>query len=396
MKQKIRYRLVYNRKHRLNRNGQALVQIECLLNQQRTYFSTKIYLRPEDWDGSYVVGHPLAKEFNQYLFDQLIKLQKIEFEFIRRGKTPSLRMLKNAVLNHVTSSARFSDFVRTVNEHAATRSAHTRDAYNTLIKIVDSFQNGTTLEDIDIDWLNRFVDWQKGKGLSQSTIAGRLKSIRCIINEAIARKLMSSDDDPFRHFRIPKIRNREETLSFDEVKRLIRLNLIGREKHIRDAFVFDCMCGLRYSDLTSLGESSIQTINGKKWVVLTTKKTGDRASVPIQNIFHGVGYDILKSYPSIEEFANVGNNASANRTLKEIFTKARIDKYAHFHLARHTFITLCIEEGIPITTVQLMAAHSKIETTRGYAKLGVSSIEKDVGRAFVKKSQRRYACVTKT
>ena len=51
---KIRYRLVWNRKGQLNGDGRALVQMECLLQGRRVYFSTKVYLESGQWDGHYV------------------------------------------------------------------------------------------------------------------------------------------------------------------------------------------------------------------------------------------------------------------------------------------------------------------------------------------------------
>lgn len=47
---KIIYNLVYNRKKCLNRKGTALVQVEAYLNKKKKYFSTKVYLRPDQWD----------------------------------------------------------------------------------------------------------------------------------------------------------------------------------------------------------------------------------------------------------------------------------------------------------------------------------------------------------
>ena len=38
--QKIRYRLVYNRKNTLNKQGTALVQVEAKLNQRNIYLTT--------------------------------------------------------------------------------------------------------------------------------------------------------------------------------------------------------------------------------------------------------------------------------------------------------------------------------------------------------------------
>ena len=47
---KIIYNLVYNRKRSLNKKGMALVQVEAYLDRKKKYFSTKVYLKPEQWD----------------------------------------------------------------------------------------------------------------------------------------------------------------------------------------------------------------------------------------------------------------------------------------------------------------------------------------------------------
>ena len=41
---KIKYRKVYNRKNKLNRQGEALVQVEAYLDKRKIYFSTHIML----------------------------------------------------------------------------------------------------------------------------------------------------------------------------------------------------------------------------------------------------------------------------------------------------------------------------------------------------------------
>ena len=382
MLQKIRFRLIYNRKKQLNSEGKALVQVECLQNGRRSYFSTRVYIKPEQWENGFVVNHPLADDLNAYIYQFILDMQKVEFDFIRHGSAHTLAQLRNAVLNSMSASAPIADFINSVNKHSANRGKHTLDSYQTLIKHISRFQKNVTLKDIDVDFLNRFASWSKEQGMSPSTVSGRLKNLRAIVNEAIVRKLISADDDPFKSFRIPKIRSREESLTMDEVNKLAALKLRGRIGHIRDAFVFDCYCGLRFSDLTNLTDKDITTIHGKKWILLQTRKTGDTARVPIERIFRGKAMKVLEKYSNISNLARIGNNASANRTLKEVFAKAGIRKNAHFHLARHTFITLCIEEGVSITTVQMMAGHSKIETTRGYAKLGLSTIRKEVDRHF--------------
>lgn len=388
MLQKIRYRLVYNRKNKLDKYGRGLVQIECLLNRKRIFFTTRVYLKPDEWDNGYVVNNPHAIQLNEMLYKSIMDMEKIELDFIRRGVRPTLAQMKNAILHHINSGAKFEDFTNEIVNNSVYRGESTRASYQTLIKHVNNFQKNVTLQDIDLDFLNRFAEWSKNQGMSQSTISGRLKNLRAIINEAIARKLLNLEDDPFRHFKIKKIKQRQETLTMDEVNRLMSARLTGRQGYIRDVFCFACLCGLRYSDLKSLTDADFCTIKGKRWIVKQTQKTGETARIPIEVVFRGKAMALLNKYKSIKSFAKIGNNASANRTLKEVFKKVGILKDGHFHLARHSFITLCIEEGIPITTVQMMASHSKIETTRGYAKLGISTIQNDVNKIFGKKKSK--------
>ena len=63
---KIIYSLVYNRKKSLNKKGMALVQVEAYLNRKKKYFSTKVYLSPDQWDFKkrMVKNHPNADAIN--------------------------------------------------------------------------------------------------------------------------------------------------------------------------------------------------------------------------------------------------------------------------------------------------------------------------------------------
>lgn len=59
--EKVIYNLVFNRKKRLNAEGKALIQVEAYLNRQKKYFSTKIYVKPTQWDSKRkaVRNHPI-------------------------------------------------------------------------------------------------------------------------------------------------------------------------------------------------------------------------------------------------------------------------------------------------------------------------------------------------
>ena len=96
---KISYRLVYNRKKHLNANGKALIQVEAYLTGQKAYFSTHIYVKPEQWDSKHgrIVLHPHEEALNRMLDEFLLNLQYRELEGWKQGKAVALSLLKTHV-----------------------------------------------------------------------------------------------------------------------------------------------------------------------------------------------------------------------------------------------------------------------------------------------------------
>ena len=66
---KINYRLVFNRKKHLNKEGKALIQVEAYLDKKKIYFSTHLYMYPWQWDTKrrLIVSHPQEEELNRML-----------------------------------------------------------------------------------------------------------------------------------------------------------------------------------------------------------------------------------------------------------------------------------------------------------------------------------------
>ena len=387
MIQKINYSLCIGRNGAETQKG-YLVHVEAYQAGRKIYFSTKIHLRKNQFSHGLVVNHPLADRYNTYLYKLRNEIEKVELDMISQGRRCTLAILKAAWHENVSISSTFRDFTLSVVSRSATRSQHTKDSYVTLTKVIDDFRPGTTIKDIDVDFINDFSYWQQSRGMSQSTISGRLKSIRAIINEAIARRIISADDNPFLHIKIPKIKSREEVLTANEVRRLERLHLKGKSAHIRDCALFGVYTGLRYHDLTTLTSNMIVRDRGKIWLVLEPAKTSRSSGVvvrlPLSTIFGGKAVSLIERYGSVEHLSHIGNNAAANRTLKEVIRRCGISdsRQITFHTMRHTFCTLLLAKGVPITTVAQLAGHTKIEQTQRYSHIARSMIAEDVKRAF--------------
>lgn len=96
---KISYRFVYNRKKSLNDRGTALVQVEAYLNKKKVYFSTHVYLRPEQWDvkRKIIKEHPNQDALNGMLNEFIIELEKKRIKFVEARKDNNLKPHKRRV-----------------------------------------------------------------------------------------------------------------------------------------------------------------------------------------------------------------------------------------------------------------------------------------------------------
>lgn len=377
MTNRIRYWLVFNRGGKLNQYGEGLVSIELSLHGRKIYFSTHTYLKPHQWSNGMVVNHALENKLNYTLGKMLIEIEEVELDAILQGRQVTLTYMRNAIRNAVTTTARLKDFTTSVIGRSE-RKAQTKQSYRTVVNDVDRFRRDARLGDIDYQFLVDYDLWMAERGLKHNTRIGRLRCIRTLISEAIKRDLIKTEDDPFRKFKLKGMVSKKGYLKASEIRRLERRKLLGREAHIRDVFVFACYTGLRYSDLVSLRSRHVHG----GWLTKRMTKTNVMIRIPLNQLWHGRPQELLKSYKSIEDFSAIGCNSSSNRILSKIGKDAGISMHLTWHVARHTAATNLLGAGVPLTTVQLVLGHKKLDITRSYAETDLKALQKDIAKAF--------------
>lgn len=382
---KIKYRLVYNRKKQLNKQGTALVQVEASLNQRKVYFKTNIYLKPEHWDKriSQVIVHPQADDLNSMLFEFVLHLQGIELALWKRGVPATLSLLKDAMKKNRPVNVTFPVFAKEYVTHSDRRESTKENLYTT-ITVLQEFRPGLDFKDITYTFLKDFEVYLREKGNGVNTVAKHLRQLRTLVNEAIDQGYIHADAYPFRKFKIKQEKGRHEFLTPDELKKLENLEVSDRKlRHVLDAFLFCCYVGLRFSDFCQLKQSNFIKVNGKKWLHFKSIKTGIELHLPLHLLFEGKALAILDKY-NIAEFASLGSNSEVNKCLAQITMMARIKKHVTYHTARHTCATLLIHQGVPITTVQRLLGHTSVKTTEIYSEILSNTIVKDL-RAIKRK-----------
>lgn len=377
--EKIRYRLVYNRKKHLNKQGTALVQVEASLNQRKIYFKTNIYIKPEHWDKrtSQVIGHPQANDLNSMLFEFVLHLQGIELALWKRGVPATLSLLKDAMKKNRPINITFPIFAKEYVQHSDRRQS-TKDNLITTINVLQEFRPGLDFKDITYSFLKDFEAYLREKGNGVNTVAKHLRQLRTLVNEAINQGYIHADAYPFRKFKIKQEKGRHEFLTPDELRKLENLEVEDRKiRHVLDAFLFCCYVGLRFSDFCQLTPSNFIRVNGKRWLHFKSIKTGIELRLPLHLLFEGKALAILDRN-CITEFASLGSNSEVNKALSVITSMARIKKHVTYHTARHTCATLLIHQGVPITTVQKLLGHTSVKTTEIYSEILSSTILRDL------------------
>lgn len=181
-----------------------------------------------------------------------------------------------------------------------------------------------------------------------------------------------------------------------DLEKLENLELPDRKnnsRHILDAFLFCCYCGLRFSDFKQLTYKNLVTVDGKEWLVMNSIKTGVKLNIPLYLLFNGKALGIMRKYDSIEQLAALGCNSDTNRTLQKLGRMAHISKKFTYHTSRHTCATLLVHQGVPITTVQRILGHTSVRTTQIYSDVFAETLIKDLTLANEKSSLKNMEIV---
>ena len=390
---KIKYRLVYNRKKQLNRQGTALVQVEALLNQRKVYFRTNLYLKPEHWNSrnAQVDNHPQAHDLNSMLFEFILHLQAIELSLWKRGIPVTLPLLKDAIRKDKPVNVTFPVFAR-IYVQESDRKRSTKENLMTTVTVLQEFRPGLDFKDITYTFLKEFEVHLKEKGNSVNTIAKHLRQLRTLVNEAINQGYIPSDAYPFRKYKIKQEKGRKEFLTPDELRKLENLQVADKKlRHVLDAFLFCCYTGLRYSDFCQLTPENIIRVNGKRWLYFKSVKTDVEIRLPLHLLFEGKALAVLERYDIVTDFAKIGPNSEANKYLAQLATLARIRKHITYHTARHTCATLLVHQGVPITTVQKLLGHTSVRTTEVYSEVLSNTIIRDLKAVKRKKKTSDFS-----
>ncbi|MBC7419004.1 MAG: site-specific integrase [Pedobacter sp.] len=229
-----------------------------------------------------------------------------------------------------------------------------------------------TFDEIDDNFIKKIRRYFDSNAKTKSNLPLSLNSKYTYFNKVKAC-LRSAFDDGFTSVNYAiKIKGFEqgesqrEYLTFNELQILI--NTPCKYEILKQAFIFSCLSGLRWSDVNTLVWSEVrdegedlfrinfrqQKTDGVEYLYIskqTRELLGERKA-PKERVFTGLKY-----------------SAVYNNEIVRWCNRAGVFKHITFHSARHTNAVLLLENGADLYTVQKRLGHKEIKTTAIYAKI---------------------------
>jgi len=256
---------------------------------------------------------------------------------------------------------------------------------------------GVTTSD-DVDWLlpetlEDFLDYERERGVSDSTVAARYRSLAALFNwvHRRRRKLLDGHDTPTSLIDRPQPgKQAPRVADIDDVQALIRSILPREWIDYRDRLILQTMLstGLRVDEVVSLRVDQVDT---RDCFVFVEAGKGEKPRiVPFDAAYKlaFVAYAMNRPAATTSYLllsANAQHDAldskmttDAVRHMLRRRAKAADVRYMNPHSIRHLFATKALNDGVKLSAVSAMLGHTSPSfTARVYAKWIKSGLRRE-------------------
>ena len=361
------------RKAKKKVDGQVPIEMTICVKGKRRYLSTGRSVKPSEFNAKKqtVKG---KKELNEFLQALKARVLSIETTLLRKGVYVTIDTVLDVYRygeeeNTITFLQVFDIHTENINKKVKKKlvTDTTLSKYKVTRSYISRYMK-TELKKDDI--LMREVSPSFVENLfiyllsfmSNNTAVQKMKQVKSVMRFAVEEGYIRVS--PLKIV-LKKEKKEVVPLTIEEVNKIRKKKIdIPRLAKIRDLFVFECFSGLAFSDLASLNEKDFHIDeSGNKWIIKKRHKTNVVATIPLLP----VALEILEKYNyKLPHLTNVKYNAY----LKEIGDICDIKKKLHSHLARHTWATILLNNGMDMVSVSRCLGHANSKITEStYAKV---------------------------
>lgn len=384
-------KLIFDRKKQAKKDGTGTIEVRVISDRRAYYISTGVRIREREWRAGMIINRPDSQKLNERI---AIICQIIDTEVnrcIEANLAINTENLKNkvwAVKDTMSNEPSFLEWLDHQTE-ILNLSAGTIKHYVTLHTRLTEYGKIKRWGDLTTENISEFDAWlhkrklSTGEAITDAAVYKYHKCFKAILNRAVMFDKI--DRNPYDRLKFKRGESENiEYLTEDEMKAIEKLKVPkGTQiETARDLFVFQMYTGLSYSDTQAFDFSQYKKVKGK-WI-----NTGERIKT-------GVAYVSSLLPPAVAVLEKYGwqvpkiDNADYNHLLKVIGTMADIPTKMHTHLARHTFATYMLRQGVKVENLQRMLGHKNIRQTMRYAKVLAESVHEDFDMVAAKMTAKQ-------
>ena len=249
-------------------------------------------------------------------------------------------------------------------------SGPTRSAYTTDLR---QYFSWCAAQDLDVfaarrGHLELWARSMEERGLARATVGRRLSTVTGFYRFAVVDGLIPHS--PAEFLRRPKISTESATLGLDrmELGAFIACGAAGSPTDHALACLLGLL-GLRVAEACSIDVDDLGMERGHR-IVTVLGKGAKLAVIPLPpRIARALDLAAGERRSGPLLLARSGrrlNRHAATRIVRRLAKAAGITKHISPHSLRHSFITACLDAGVPLRDVQIAARHADPRTTTRY------------------------------
>ena len=401
--------LFYINRQKTKTDGNTAILSRITIDGKNTTIRTGEECNPSEW--STKQGLTTNKKTNQRINEFRELVENTYRDILVKERVVSVELIKNRLQGIATNPTTLLAMSK-AELQAVKESVGKSRAEGTYLNLyyydrnLREFIENKGVQDISIDTITEslFEEYRfflKKQGFAAATINRYLCWLSRLMFRAVSQRIIRCN--PFENAKYEKEDRKIRFLQKGEVMKLMAMKMNDREaEQARLMFVFSCFTGMAISDIENLKYKHIQTAaDGQRYIRKERQKTKVEFIVPLHPIAEAIISHCRNEQERNEEHLTVKEKGESlvfqphcsrsvmGKNLSIVGKACGIRQRLSYHMARHTFGTMCLSAGIPIESIAKMMGHASISSTQIYAQVTDKKISEDMDRLIAKQSEMK-------
>lgn len=403
----IKTQIMFDHRNRTTAGKEGPVEVRITHNRKTYYIPTGVRVRRSEFAFQSIINRGDSDELNRQLKVLVQKITGVVTAMLEAGEALDAAEVKRRVWSPEQKKKKDgNEVVAWMQEQLPL--LRLRDGtvkhYRPLFVRLTAFGEISEWCDLTIENIYKFdaylhslrkelTDAEKKKGvkaepLSDAGVYTYHKCFRALLTRAY--KMGVIDANPYDRLKGEFSRGEKQSMDYLTEEEMAAFESIrplrGSVMEVaHDLFIFQMYTGLSYGDMQAFDMKDYRLIEG------TWRNVGERikTGVPYVSQLLPPAVAILEKYNY--QLPTLGN-AEYNHSLKALGMACGITRPLHSHMARHTFATFALRQGVKIENLARMLGHTNITQTQRYAKVVAASVHEEfdkLGAAIESRQHRK-------